>query len=59
MPVEDWFYKKYNLDIHKGQALWKVGIQTSETDNHLSPKGNTQLLNEYILANKKVLDSLE
>lgn len=58
MPVEDWFYKKYKLNIHKGDKLWKIGIQTSITDNHFSPRGNTELLNEYILTNKKVLDVL-
>lgn len=59
IAVEDYFYKKYKIKKHKGEKLWKIGIQTSETDNHFSPRGNIELLNDYILGNPKVKNSIE
>ena len=55
--VEYFFEKKYGID-KSDKKLWSVGIQTSEEDNHFSPRGNRELLNEYILTNKKVLDAI-
>lgn len=58
LPVEEFFLHKYNLNRMKNQELWQIGIQTSEQDNHFSPRGNLELLNEYILGNEKVRDAL-
>jgi hypothetical protein len=44
-----------NLDNY----LASIGIHTSEYDNHLSPLGNAELLNGYILTNQKVKTAIE
>lgn len=60
IPVVHWFNKKYRATGDSGgpRPLWNFGITHSADDNHLTPKGNHELLHEYILANKNVLNSL-
>ena len=40
------------------KPLYEFGIVISKEDNHLTYKGNKELLEDYILANKNVLNSL-
>lgn len=58
--VVEWFSKRYNAtgDKRGRKPLWKFGITISKDDNHLTPKGNLELLEDYILANEGVLKSL-
>ena len=62
--VMEYFREKYNYqsnkhdDVHFDNYLASVGIHVSVSDNHLTSKGNSELLNGYILANKKVIDAL-
>lgn len=65
ISVMEYFRKKYHYDDSDptGHALddylATIGINISESDNHLSPTGNTELLNGYILTNQKVKTAIE
>jgi len=71
ISVVEYFRKKYHYEISKSNDssnpmgdnldnyLASIGIHTSEYDNHLSPLGNAELLNEYILTNQKVKTAIE
>ena len=58
--VSQWFCDRYGAtgEIYGDDPLWKYGITISLDDNHLTAKGNLELLEDYILANKNVLKSL-
>lgn len=58
-PVIEWFAERYNFPSPTDQSLNLHGLAVSAEDTHLSLKGNTELLNDYILANNKVVNSLK
>ena len=57
IPVMEWFKQKYNAKNREN--LLEEGIIVSRENHHLSRKGNTELLNEYILAVPEIVDALE
>jgi hypothetical protein len=60
IAVVDWFCKRYNStgEAFGDSPLWKHGITISQEDNHLTFAGNKDLLENYILANKNVINAL-
>lgn len=60
VAVNEWFCQRYNAtgETNGDRPLYNFGIVISKEDNHLTYKGNQELLEDYILANKNVLNSL-
>ena len=56
MSVSEFLYSRFDSN---NQTLADSGVFISETDTHLTPFGNTILLNEYILSNPTVKKSIE
>lgn len=57
MAVSEFLYSRFGPS--NNQTLADSGVFISEIDNHLTPFGNTILLNEYILSNPTVKKSIE
>jgi hypothetical protein len=58
--VVTWFCERYDADgeTSGNNPLYKHDIVISKDNNHLTYRGNKELLEDYILANKNVLNAL-